>query len=146
MPIDAQEAFCNEYIRLDIEELIANKRARRIKAYRFAYPETIGDADHIVASRATAMLAKKVIKDRIKHLYEAEGTSVETEFAWTKSKSESLLVDIAYSDEQKTADRLKAISELNKMRGIDAPKVIEEDNKGDTVDSFFDKFKGMVSG
>lgn len=138
-----QEAFCQEYVRLDIEEHIANKRARRIKAYRFIYPETRSDSDSVCNTRATRLLAKKAISERIRAIYEEEGSSVENEFNWTRSKSETILVDMAYDDELKPEARLKAISELNKMRGIDAPKIVEEDNKGDTVDSFFSRFKGL---
>ncbi|MGL5711795.1 MAG: hypothetical protein ACRCX2_02145 [Paraclostridium sp.] len=141
---DSHEGFCSEYVRLDIEDGVVNKRMRRIIAYRHSYPETFSDSDAIVSSRATALLAKKVVKDRIKALYEDEGTSVENEFTWTKSKSEGLLVEIAYDNSQKAGDRIKAIGELNKMRGIDIPKVVEEVNEGDSVDQFFAKFKGMV--
>lgn len=144
---ETHETFCIEYVRLDIEEHVVNKRARRIRAYRLAFPETKKDADSVISSRATTLLARKTVKDRIKALYEEEGTSVENEFNWTRSKSESLLVEIAYDDELKTADRLKAISELNKMRGIDVP-FVEDDGKEeeDTVDSFFSKIAKAVSG
>lgn len=141
---DSHEVFCAEYVRLDIEDSVVNKRMRRIMAYRAGYPDTFAESDAVCSSRATALLAKKFVKDRIKALYEEEGTSVENEFVWTKSKSETLLVEVAYDNTQKTADRIKAISELNKMRGIEVPKVIEEVNDGDSVDQFFAKFKGMV--
>lgn len=144
---EIHETFCMEYVRLDIEEHVVNKRARRIKAYRTAFPDTIKDSDSVISSRATTLLSRKTIKDRIKSLYEEEGTSVENEFNWTRSKSESLLVEIAYDDELKTGDRLKAISELNKMRGIDVPFVEEGNNEEeDTVDSFFTKIAKAVSG
>lgn len=141
---DNQERFCQEYVRLDIEERIVNKRARRIKAYRLIFPETIKETDAVCNGRAVTLLSRKPIRDRIAALYEEEGASVESEFIWTKSKSETLLVGIAYDDDNKTGDRIKAISELNKMRGIDVPVVDEEENKGDSVDQFFGKFKDMV--
>lgn len=140
------EAFCVEYVRLDVEDRIVNKRARRVKAYRFIYPETIGEADSVCSSRATALLAKKTIRDRIANIYEELGTSVEAEYAWNRVKSEELLVEIAVDDSQKAGDRIKAIGELNKMRGIEVPKVIEEEVKGDSIDTFFSKFKGMLDG
>lgn len=144
---DTHETFCIEYVRLDIEEQIFNKRARRIRAYRLAFPETKKDSDSTINSRATSLLARKTIKDRIKNLYEKEGTSVENEFNWTRSKSEGLLLGIAYDEKLKTADRLKAISELNKMRGIDVPFIKEENKEEeDTVDSFFSKIAKVVSG
>ena len=148
MPLtnEQQEGFCLEYVRLDIEEQITNKRARRIKAYRFIYPETLKDSDHVCNTRATRLLAKKPVAERIRALYEEEGSSVENEFSWTRSKSEGLLVDIAYDEEQKTADRIKAIGELNKMKGIEVPKVEVEETAGDSIDKFFGKFKGIIDG
>ncbi|MGL5712948.1 MAG: hypothetical protein ACRCX2_08010 [Paraclostridium sp.] len=146
-PLDSekQEAFCMEYVRLDIEDHIANKRARKVMAYRNVFEGTIGDSDSVCATRATSLLSRESIKERIKAIYEEEGTSVENQFTWTKSKSEEMLVDIVYNHELKTADRLKAISELNKMRGIDVPKVEDEETAGDAVDGFFSKLKDMVS-
>jgi hypothetical protein len=141
---DKHELFCSEYVRLDIEDMISNKRARRIKAYRIVFPETYANTDGVCNSRAVNLLSRKPVRERIAALYEENGTSVESEFTWTRDKSEDLLVDIAYDSNAKTADRLKAVSELNKMRGIDAPKEVEVETKDDSVDAFFAKFKGMV--
>lgn len=143
---DAHEAFCQEYVRLDLEDRIVNKRARRIKAYRFAYPETIGSTDAAMNTRASALLNKESVSSRISAIYETNGACVENTYIWTKEKSEELLAEMAYDEMMKPADRLKAISELNKMRGVDTPKVEDEENKGDSVDSFFDKFKGLIHG
>lgn len=141
---DAQEVFCREYVRLDIEEGIVNKRARRIRAYRFSFPETIKDTDGTINSRATALLGKAPVRNRIKKLYEDEGTSVENEFNWTRSKSENVLLEIVYNEDLKTADRLKAISELNKMRGIDTPTVEEDKSDADEIDSYFNSLGNRV--
>ncbi|MGL6099157.1 MAG: hypothetical protein ACRC0G_06005, partial [Fusobacteriaceae bacterium] len=93
LPIEAQERFCQEYIRLDIEDFIGNKTVRRISAYRFSYPEsTISETDSVCNARAVSLMKKAVIKNRIAFLYEQEGSSVESEYAWTKSKSENILV------------------------------------------------------
>lgn len=144
---DTHEAFCREYVRLDIDEFITNKRARRIKAYRAIFPETVKDLDSVVNSRAVALLARKTVKDRIRVLYEEEGSSIETEYGWTRFKSENILIGIAYDDELKTGDRLKAISELNKMRGIDVPVVKEaESSDEDTVEKFFASIKDDSNG
>lgn len=141
---DAQEKFCNEYVRLDIEEGIVNKRARRIRAYRLSFPETNKDNDGVINSKATALLNRSTVRDRIRKLYEEEGTSVENEFNWTKSKSENVLLEIVYNEDLKTADRLKAISELNKMRGIDAPTVEEDKSDDDEIDSYFNSLGNRV--
>ena len=147
LEIGSQEEFCKEYVRLDIEERIINKRARRIKAYRNTYKDSIMEQDGVINSRAVTLLKKDYIMERIATLYDEEGTSIEQQFNWTTSKAEELLVAIAHDDELKTADRLKAISELNKMRGIDAPVIIPEEKEVDSTDSvemFFSMIKKGV--
>lgn len=143
---ESQEKFCQEYVRLDIEDGVVNKKARRVKAYIFSYPETVKESEGVVSSRATYLLSRPHIKARIGHLYEEEGSSVENQYNWTRSKSEAILIGIAYNDELKTGDRLKAISELNKMRGIDVPKIDDTSTKENTVDSFFDSLRGEIDG
>ncbi|MGL5717156.1 MAG: hypothetical protein ACRCX7_11570 [Cetobacterium sp.] len=144
---EKHEKFCSEYVRLDIEERIANKKMRRIEAYRLTFPETtLGMNDSVCNSRASVILAKDSVKERIGAIYDEVGNSVETAYGWTTAKSEDLLVSIAYDDSQKAGDRIKAIGELNKMRGIDVPKVEDEEVKGDSVDGFFEKLKGMIDG
>lgn len=137
-------AFCENYVMLDLEEGISNDKQRRIRAYRLTYPETTsGILDHVVNTRATALMRRNDIKERIAFLYEEEGTSVENQFRWTRGKAEKVLVDIATSENEKTSDIIKAVDALNKMRGIDVPVIIDEDDSGDedTIDTFFNKFR-----
>lgn len=141
---EARESFCNHYVRLDLEDKIVNKTARRVMAYRLSFPETIKDSDSIVNSRATSLLSKNDIIDRISFIYEQEGTSVEAKFAWTKNKSEEALMEIVFCEDTKDGDKIKAIQELNKMRGIEKPLELIEENNNDEVDSFFDKIKKLI--
>lgn len=131
------ETYCREYVRLDLEDHVVNKKARRVKAYRFSFPETYDAGDGVINSRACTLLRGKSVSSRIKYLYEQDGSSIENEFNWTRSKSEDVLLSIIYNDESKQADKLKAIQQLNAMRGIDAPVVKKEEGEQDTVAQFF---------
>jgi len=131
------ETYCREYVRLDLEDHVVNKKARRVKAYRFSFPETYNDPDGTINSRACTLLRGKNVSSRIKYLYEQDGSSVENEFNWTRSKSEDVLLSMIYNEESKDADRLKAVNQLNTMRGIDSVIVKKEDGEIDTVSKFF---------
>jgi len=134
---ELHEAFCLEYLRLDIEQKVANKKARRIKAYRASFPEAYGVNDSLINSRATTLLKNRNVSERIKFLYEEEGTSVENEYTWTRSKSEDVLVSIVYNEESKDGDRIKAVNQLNVMRGIDSPVEKDKGKEEDSVSTFF---------
>ncbi|MEG0151567.1 MAG: hypothetical protein RR744_00110 [Cellulosilyticaceae bacterium] len=141
---ESHNTFCDKIVELDLEGEIVNDKQRRIQAYRLAYPETtVGVADHVINTRATTLMRRRDIRDRIAFLYEEEGTSVENQYRWTRGKAEKVLVSIATSDNEKTSDIIKAVDTLNKMRGIDAPEVLEEEEEddGDTIDAFFNKFR-----
>lgn len=144
LPNTFHEKFCQEYVRLDIEDRVVNKKARRVKAYRFSFPETIGDNKTDVDRRALNLLRRKEIVERIRYIYEQEGTSIEAEYYWTKSKAEGVLVEIAYDDESKDADRINAVKQLNQMRGIDIPKVEDRGDSESSIDKFFKMVGGKV--
>ena len=140
---EAHENFVQAYISFDLDGIIKNKRARKMEAYRVAYPETRATKDSIVNSRATDLLLKESIAERLEYLYEKFGTSVENKYSWTPNKAEEALLDIIYGEEEKSADKIKAISELNRMRGIDKPQVEENVVKEESkIGSFFDKILG----
>ena len=86
-------------------------------------------------------MRKKSVSGRIRFIYEEEGSSVENEFNWTRGKAEEVLLNMVYDDLNKTGDKLNAIKELNKMRGIDVP-VVKVEKSGDDVDAFFSKVVG----
>ncbi len=133
----AQEDFVKEYIRLDVDCNISHKRTRRIKAYRFAYPDAKAKSDSIINDRAVAVLKLKTVVDRMRFLYSEIGSSIEAEVNWTASKSEDALLAIVFDEETKSADKLKAIQQLNMMRGIDKPQIEKEEDGKDTVEEFF---------
>lgn len=142
LPNIAHENYCQEYVRLDIEDRIVNKKARRLKAYRFSFPETINDNATAVNRRACNLMRNKEISERISFLYEEEGSSVENEYFWTKSKAETVLAEIVYDENNKDADRINAVKQLNQMRGLDVPKPKKEGEGADSIKDFFEEFGG----
>lgn len=146
LPNEQHEAFVQEYFRLDVDGEIVNDKARRIKAYKVSFPEAKSDDDGQVNGRASTLMKRADVKGRLEHLYEEHGSGVENKYRWTKAKSENALVELVFGDGVKIGDRLKAMDMLNKMNGLDVPKLKEEDSsKGkDTVESFFDKFRGKT--
>jgi len=99
--------------------------------------EAYGVNDSLINSRATTLLKNRNVSERIKFLYEEEGTSVENEYTWTRSKSEDVLVSIVYNEESKDGDRIKAVNQLNVMRGIDSPVEKDKEKEEDSVSTFF---------
>lgn len=148
LPNEQHEAFVQEYFRLDVDGEIVNDKARRISAYKFSFPEAKTDGDGQINGRAVTLMKRTDVKGRLEYLYEEHGSGVEHKYRWTKAKSENALVELVFSDGVKIGDRLKAMDMLNKMNGLDIPKVKEnEDGKGkDTVNAFFDKFRGKTNG
>ncbi len=145
---EAHESFCQEYVRLDIEDRVISKKYRRILAYKFSFPEDDVN-DEAINQRAFNLIRKKEIEKRIEYIYNLEGTSIENSFAWTRSKSEEALLELAYGSGIKPGDRLRAIAELNKMRGIDTPAVVieeEEKKETDSVTDFFSRIRKSVGG
>lgn len=135
------EKFCQEYVRLDLNNIIRNKYARKIEAYRIVFPETVTTTDGIIASRATQLLLREDVSERLRYLYELHGSSIENDVEWTKSKAEEALTAIIYDENSKDADRLKAIAELNRMRGIDKPEE-KDNNETSKISDFFEMVMG----
>lgn len=144
---EAHEAFCQEYVRLDIEDRVISKRYRRVLAYKFAFPEDNVN-DEAINQRAFNLIRRKECEKRIEYIYNLEGTSIENLFTWTRSKSEEALLELAFGEGVKPGDKLRAIAELNKMRGLDAPVVAVEEEKKETdsVADFFSRIRKSVGG
>lgn len=135
---ESWEIFCQEYLRLDLNREIPQMRARRIAAYRKAYPSAKDMYPADVNVKAIALLRKEEVAERLAFLYEQEGSGVENEFKWTKAKAEDELLNMVLSPDTKDGDRLKAISMLNEIRGVTKPEEKKE-TIIDTVQSFFEK-------
>lgn len=142
LPNKSQEMFCQEYLKMDLDGEVRQAKARRIEAYKRAYPGSIDETNSVLNTRAVALLRLEHVSARLKYLYEQNGAGIEAEVKWTKDKAEDVLIDIIFGNE-KTENKLKALTELNKLRGIEAPKKeVEEEKQISTVESFFNKLKG----
>jgi len=142
LPNEQHESFCQSYIELDLEHHIVNKRARRIRAYKNAFPDSTSYTESVINSRASVLLRNENVSGRIGHLYEENGASVDNLYSWTLSKSTDVLLNIVYDEDTADKDKLVAIKELNKMTGIDVPKAEEEEDKTDRISDFLQKFRG----
>lgn len=138
LPNEKQEAFCQEYVRLDMEEGVKQDRARRIEAYRFAFPDSNMTPDGQINSRAQNLLRKDIISSRLNYLYEELGAGIENKVKWTQAKAEDALLEIVYGEE-KTENKLRAIDMINKIREIGVKKEVED--KTGTIEAFLNKFR-----
>lgn len=138
-----REKFCQEYVRLDVEDGVRQAKARRIQAYRFAFPDGADVADSIIASRAGKLLNDEFVSARLAYLYEQLGTGIENEVKWNKIKAEDVLLDIIFGEE-KTENKLKALDMLNKLREIGVKKEEEEEKQISSIETFFNKLKGKA--
>lgn len=134
----AWEDFCQEYLRLDIEREVPQMRERRICAYRHAYPNASNMYPSDVNVKATALLRKKEVAERLAYLYEQECSGIESEVKWNKNRAEDELLNIIFSPDTKDGDKLKAIGMLNELREIGIVKD-DKDKIIDTVQVFFNK-------
>lgn len=138
---EQHELFCQSYVELDLEQHIVNKRARRIRAYRKCFPGSVDYTESIINSRASVLLRSENVSGRIDYLYEENGTSVDNKYSWTINKSTDALLDIVYDDATADKDKIGAIKELNKIKGLDTP-TIEEEEKSDNISKFLQGFRG----
>lgn len=143
LPNEKQENFCQEYVRLDMEDGIKQARARRIMAYKFAFPDARDDVEGKLNSRASKLLKDDNIVSRLTFLYEELGAGIENEVKWNKTKAEDVLLDIIYGEE-KTENKLKALDMLNKLREVGVKKEEDEEKQLSTVEAFFNKLKGKA--
>jgi len=135
---DNVEEFIKRYFEL-VEGKVVNKRQRKILAYRHAFKETCtGKPDYYVLQLATQLLTKENVKDRMIYLQSINGVEEELDFDWNKSKAEEVLLEIIYDEKAKMADRLKAIDQLNKMKGMDK-RVMQEEEASDSVADFMNR-------
>lgn len=137
---EAYETFCQEYFELDISGEIRQTKARRIEAYKRAYPNAVNYKPSEVNSKAMGLLRDERIAKRLEYLYEENCSGVENAVKWTKTRSEDALLDIITSPETKNADKLKAIDMLNTLRDIKPVEKPKEDII-DSVTAFFNKLK-----
>ena len=138
---EAREKFCQEYLRLDLDGEIKQAKARRIEAFRVAYPEYRDKIPSDANMKAVRLLRDDNVAERLAYLYEQSGTGIENEIKWTKSKSEDMLLEIIYSTTTKDSDKLKAIQMINELREIGPADKEEEQSAIDSVKEFFSKLK-----
>lgn len=142
LPNEKHELFCQEYLRLDVEGIVKQAKARRIEAYKVAYPEAKDELYNKINSRASNLLRNENVVARLEYLYEENGSGIENKIRWTRGKAEDELLDIVLGDD-KTEIKLKAIDMLNKMRGISAPEEKKEEIvEESSVEKFFSKLRG----
>lgn len=133
------EKFCQEYIRLDLEDGIHQDRARRIQAYRNVYDSARDMRQSDVNVKAVALLRKNEVSERLAFLYEQECSGVESEVKWSKNKAEECLLNILYSPDTKPSDALKAISMMNELRQLGQFAEKKDNSIVDTVQEFFNR-------
>lgn len=143
LPNKKQENFCQEYIRLDVEEGIKQLKARRVMAYKFAFPDARDDSEGKLNSRASKLLRDENVVARLTFLYEELGSGIENDVKWNKTKAEDVLLDIIYGEE-KTENKLKALDMLNKLREVGVKKEEEEEKQLSSIETFFNKLKGKA--
>lgn len=139
---EKMEAFCQEYIRLDLEEGIKQAMARRIMAVKFSFPEYIDRTDEASNKRGHQLLSREDVSERLEFLYEQMGSGVENKVKWTKMKAEDTLLELIFAPDTKNPDKLKAIAMLNEIRSIGAEDKKDKDSLVDSVAEFFNKLKG----
>lgn len=97
------------------------KGMRQSEAYRVAYPKSELWKNETVWARASEMMADGKVIVRVNEL---KGALVEKEL-WSREQSVAILADIALAEDSRKGDRIKAVSELNRMHGFEAPTKIE---------------------
>lgn len=88
-------------------------------AYRAAF-DCSKSSQTTIIKRASELMAKGDISGRVEKL-KAE---LSAKALWTREESVNVLAQIAKAAE-KDADRVRAVSELNKMHGFEAPQKVE---------------------
>lgn len=90
-------------------------------AYRLAYPKSRAWKDSAVWPQASRLLATPKVSARI--------TAIRFDLVerglWAREKSVKTLADIATNRESVPADIIRAVVELNKMHGYNAPEKVE---------------------
>jgi len=90
------------------------------EAHRIAYPKSAKWKPSALWSSASALLAKREVSARV----DAIRAELAERAIWSREQSVKVLSEVAASGE-KDADRVRAVAELNKMHGFEAPQRIE---------------------
>lgn len=90
------------------------------EAYRLAYPRSMNWKPETVWSRASEMMADGKVLGRV----EAIRKELAERGLWSREQSVRILAEVAAGGE-KDADRVRAVAELNKMHGFEAPQKVE---------------------
>lgn len=90
------------------------------EAYRIAYPKSLGWKPDTVWSKASTLMADGKVSERV----DAIRSELAARGLWSREQSVKVLSEIA-SGGEKDADRVRAVAELNKMHGFEAPQRVE---------------------
>lgn len=90
------------------------------EAYREAYPKSERWKDAAVWVAASRLLANAKVSLRVAELR----AELAEKSLWSREQSVKTLAEIAAAGE-KDSDRVKAVAELNKMHGFNAPEKVE---------------------
>lgn len=108
------------------QEAMAQGLARGLsqsEAYRQAYPKALGWRDATVWSRASEVASSGEVQARVAQLR----AEIAEKGLWSREQSVRILADIAENG-FKEADKVKAVAELNRMHGFEAPQKLEHSN------------------
>ena len=100
------------------QEVAAGKSGS--EAYRIAYPKSRQWKPSALWSSASALLARPKVSQRV----DAIRAELAERSIWTREQSVKVLSDVAAAGDKDT-DRVRAVAELNKMHGFEAPTKIE---------------------
>ena len=89
-------------------------------AYRTAYPKSQKWKPEAVWVNASKLMADATVSLRVSHLKNALAKRA----MWSWDRSVTILAEIA-EEAEKNADRVRAITELNKMHGFLEPEKVE---------------------
>lgn len=90
------------------------------EAYREAYPAAAKWKSDAVWSAASRLMANSKVSARV----EAIRAELAERGLWSREQSVKVLSEIAAAGE-KDSDRVRAVAELNKMHGFEAPQKVE---------------------
>lgn len=90
------------------------------EAHRIAYPKSAKWKPSALWSSASALLAKREVSARV----DAIRAELAERAVWSREQSVKVLSEVASAGD-KDADRVRAVAELNKMHGFEAPTKIE---------------------
>lgn len=90
------------------------------EAYRIAYPKSAAWTAQAVANQAHKLMGNPDIPPRIQAIRD----ELAERGLWSREQSVRVLAEIA-SGGEKDADRVRAVAELNKMHGFEAPVKVE---------------------